>query len=82
MWHVYKLTYQASRPPHPVPTLIAMKGHPATGKSTLARLLCGLYPPDPGQVWVGETLVTEALRDAHQPGRKTSRRREGPAPPR
>lgn len=45
---------------------VFLVGGNGSGKSTLARLLCGLYPPDSGRIWVGETLVSEALREAHR----------------
>lgn len=33
--------------------LVALVGQSGSGKSTLAKLLCGLYHPTQGQIWIG-----------------------------
>ncbi|MGI4812338.1 MAG: ATP-binding cassette domain-containing protein, partial [Janthinobacterium lividum] len=42
----------------PAGTITAIVGETGSGKSTIAKLLFGLYPPDEGQIWIeGEPLT-------------------------
>lgn len=50
---------------------VGLVGPSGAGKTTLGLILCGLLPPDEGQVWLGE----EPVRPASSSARKAVRRR-------
>jgi putative pyoverdin transport system ATP-binding/permease protein len=46
--------------------LVFVVGGNGSGKTTLAKLLCGLYVPEAGEVWMGDERVTDDNRDRYR----------------
>ena len=46
--------------------IVFLVGGNGCGKSTLAKIVAGLYPPERGEMWVDGRLVTEANRDDYR----------------
>lgn len=46
--------------------IVFLVGGNGCGKSTLAKIIAGLYPPEHGEIWVDGRLVTDANRDDYR----------------
>lgn len=45
---------------------VAMVGHNGAGKTTIVKLLCGLYPPDEGEILINGKTINEVGLNAYQ----------------
>ena len=58
----------------PAGSIIGVSGASGIGKSTLAKILCGVMPPDAGEVFLdGQLLVSEKSNYDRRRGRKKFR---------
>jgi molybdate transport system ATP-binding protein len=51
----------------PTPGVTALFGRSGSGKTTLVDIICGLLPPDEGEVRLGETLLTDTKQAVSVP---------------